>query len=61
MGALGVKVYASSGSMKETVVSGENVIAINIIGSHALAWMDESPNLGRLSRRTTHRPSRVSR
>lgn len=42
----GVKIYSSSGSMKETVVSGENVIGINIIGSYALQWVNESPNLG---------------
>jgi iron(III) transport system substrate-binding protein len=46
MGAAGVKTYSSSGSMKETVVSGENVIALNIIGSYALEWVEESPNLG---------------
>lgn len=46
MGADGVKTYSSSGSMKETVVSGENVLAINIIGSYALEWVKESPNLG---------------
>ncbi|MCZ4088823.1 ABC transporter substrate-binding protein [Sinorhizobium psoraleae] len=42
----GAKIYSSSGGMKETVVSGENVIAINIIGSYALDWVKESPNLG---------------
>ncbi|WP_280171631.1 ABC transporter substrate-binding protein [Agrobacterium pusense] len=46
MGDDGVKIYSSSGGMKETVVSGENVIAINIIGSYALDWINESPNLG---------------
>jgi iron(III) transport system substrate-binding protein len=46
MGKAGVKTYSSSGSMKETVVSGENVMAINIIGSYALEWVKESPNLG---------------
>lgn len=46
LGGVGVKTYSSSGSMKETVVSGENVMAINIIGSYALAWVKESPNLG---------------
>ncbi|MBB5667511.1 iron(III) transport system substrate-binding protein [Rhizobium leguminosarum] len=46
MGDDGAKIYSSSGGMKETVVSGENVIAINIIGSYALAWVKESPNLG---------------
>ncbi|APG89113.1 ABC-type Fe3+ transport system, periplasmic component (plasmid) [Sinorhizobium americanum CCGM7] len=46
MGEDGAKIYSSSGGMKETVVSGENVIAINIIGSYALEWVKESPNLG---------------
>lgn len=46
MGDDGAKIYSSSGGMKETVVSGENVIAINIIGSYALQWVKESPNLG---------------
>lgn len=46
MGLNGVKTYSSSGSMKETVVSGENVLAINIIGSYALDWVKDSPNLG---------------
>lgn len=46
MGDDGAKIYSSSGGMKETVVSGENVIAINIIGSYALDWVKESPNLG---------------
>jgi iron(III) transport system substrate-binding protein len=46
MGEVGAKIYSSSGGMKETVVSGENAIAINIIGSYALSWVNESPNLG---------------
>lgn len=46
MGAAGVRTYSSSGSMRETVVSGENVMAINIIGSYALEWVEDSPNLG---------------
>ncbi|MDY8109882.1 ABC transporter substrate-binding protein [Fulvimarina sp. 2208YS6-2-32] len=46
MGGVGVKTYSSSGSMRETVVSGENVLAINIIGSYALDWVKDSPNLG---------------
>jgi iron(III) transport system substrate-binding protein len=45
-GAIGGRTYSSSGSMKETVVSGENVLAFNIIGSYALQWVKESPNLG---------------
>lgn len=46
LGEDGAKIYSSSGGMKETVVSGENVMAINIIGSYALDWVKESPNLG---------------
>jgi iron(III) transport system substrate-binding protein len=46
MGKNGVKTYSSSGAMKETVVSGENVIAINVIGSYALDWVKKTPNLG---------------
>ena len=46
LGGVGVKTYSSSGSMKETVVSGENVLAVNIIGSYALDWVKETPNLG---------------
>lgn len=46
LGNVGVKTYSSSGSMRETVVSGENVLAINIIGSYALDWVKETPNLG---------------
>ncbi|PVE24187.1 ABC transporter substrate-binding protein [Microvirga sp. KLBC 81] len=45
-GAVSGRTYSSSGSMKETVVSGENVIAFNIIGSYGLQWVKESPNLG---------------
>lgn len=45
-GAAGGRTYSSSGSMKETVVSGENVLAWNIIGSYALDWVKQSPNLG---------------
>ncbi|HEX2553234.1 MAG TPA: ABC transporter substrate-binding protein [Microvirga sp.] len=45
-GAIGGRTYSSSGAMKETVVSGENVLAFNIIGSYGLQWAKESPNLG---------------
>lgn len=40
------KSYASTGSMRETVISGENVLAYNLIGSYALDWVKTSPNLG---------------
>ncbi|MEO9338446.1 ABC transporter substrate-binding protein [Mesorhizobium sp. SB112] len=46
LGAVGLKTYSASGSMRETVVSGENVLSVNIIGSYALDWVKESPNLG---------------
>jgi iron(III) transport system substrate-binding protein len=40
------KVYGSSGAMREKVVSGEHVLAFNVIGSYALEWAKENPNLG---------------
>jgi iron(III) transport system substrate-binding protein len=40
------KTYSSTGAMRETVVSGENVLAFNLIGSYALDWVKEMPNLG---------------
>ncbi|MHC5307464.1 ABC transporter substrate-binding protein [Bartonella sp. LJL80] len=46
MGAAKVKTYAATGTMRETVVSGENVMAINVIGSYALDWVKNTPNLG---------------
>lgn len=45
-GAAKGKQYSSSGAMKETVVSGENVLAFNVIGSYALNWIKQSKNLG---------------
>lgn len=46
MGAAKVKTYSATGTMRETVVSGENVMAINVIGSYALDWVKHTPNLG---------------
>jgi iron(III) transport system substrate-binding protein len=40
------KTYSSTGAMKETVVSGENVLAFNVIGSYAMDWAKEDNNLG---------------
>jgi len=40
------KVYGSSGAMREKVVSGEHVLAFNVIGSYAIEWARENPNLG---------------
>jgi iron(III) transport system substrate-binding protein len=45
-GAADGKVYGSSGAMREKVVSGEHVLAFNVIGSYALDWARENPNLG---------------
>ncbi len=42
----GGKTYSASGAMKETVMSGENVLAFNIIGSYALAWAKDNDSLG---------------
>ena len=46
MGAAKVKTYSATGTMRETVVSGENVMAVNVIGSYALDWVKHTPNLG---------------
>lgn len=46
MGAVKVKSYTATGTMRETVVSGENIMAINVIGSYALDWVKTTPNLG---------------
>jgi len=40
------KVYGSSGAIREKVVSGEHVLSFNVIGSYALEWARENPNLG---------------
>jgi len=45
-GAAEGKVYGSSGAMREKLVAGEHLIAFNIIGSYALEWARENPNLG---------------
>lgn len=45
-GDINVKSYSASGSMRETVVSGENLMAINMIGSYGLEWVKHTPNLG---------------
>ncbi|EJF95531.1 ABC transporter substrate-binding protein [Bartonella tamiae] len=46
MGEAKVKSYSATGTMRETVVSGENVMAVNVIGSYALNWIKNTPNLG---------------
>ena len=45
-GAAEGKVYGSSGAMREKVLSGEQIIAFNVIGSYALQWIKESSVLG---------------
>lgn len=40
------KVYGSSGALKEKVLSGEHVLAFEVIGSYALDWAKKNPNLG---------------
>lgn len=45
-GAAGGKTYSSSGSMRESVVSGENTLAFSIIGSYAIDWAAENETLG---------------
>ena len=45
-GAAEGKVYGSSGAMREKVVSGEQILAFNVIGSYALQWAKESPVVG---------------
>lgn len=45
-GAAGGKVYSSSGQMREKAVSGEHALLFNVIGSYALEWAKQSPNLG---------------
>ncbi len=42
----GGKSYSSSGSMRETVASGENILAFNLIGSYAMDWAKDSQTLG---------------
>lgn len=45
-GKHGGKTYSSTGAMRESVVSGENVLAFNVIGSYALDWAKDSETLG---------------
>jgi iron(III) transport system substrate-binding protein len=45
-GAANGKTYSSSGQMKESVVSGENLLAFNVIGSYAIDWAAASETLG---------------
>jgi iron(III) transport system substrate-binding protein len=45
-GAADGKVYSSSGQMREKAVSGEHTLLFNVIGSYALEWARQNPNLG---------------
>jgi iron(III) transport system substrate-binding protein len=44
-GAAQGKVYASSGQMREKLVSGEHTLAYNMFGSYAQEWVRRTPNL----------------
>jgi iron(III) transport system substrate-binding protein len=45
-GAAHGKVYGSSGAMREKVISGEHVLAFDVIGSYAVAWAKANDNVG---------------
>jgi iron(III) transport system substrate-binding protein len=45
-GAAGGKVYGSSGALREKVLSGEHVLAFNVIGSYAMDWAKKAPMMG---------------
>ncbi len=45
-GAAHGKVYGGSGSMREKVVSGEHLMAFNVVASYAEEWAKADPNLG---------------
>ena len=45
-GGVDGKVYGSSGAMREKVASGEHWLAFNVIGSYAIQWAKDSPNIG---------------
>ena len=45
-GAANGKVYGSSGAMREKVISGEHLIAFNVIGSYAVSWAKANDNVG---------------
>ncbi|HEY1265728.1 MAG TPA: ABC transporter substrate-binding protein, partial [Candidatus Binatia bacterium] len=46
MGGVGVKVYTSTGAMLEKVVSGEHLLAYNIIGSYGLLRQQKDQSIG---------------
>lgn len=45
-GAAGGRTYTSNGPVRESINSGENALAFNIIGSYAIEWAEASPTLG---------------
>ena len=45
-GAAHGKVYGSSGSMREKVISGEHLLAFDVVGSYAVAWSKGNDNVG---------------
>lgn len=45
-GAAHGKVYGASGAMREKVVSGEHILAFDVIGSYAMEWAKADPNVG---------------
>jgi len=46
MGADGVKLYSSTGTMVEKIQSGEHILGYDIIGSYVLPRAQKDPNLG---------------
>jgi iron(III) transport system substrate-binding protein len=46
MGARGVNLQSSTGTMMERISSGENLIGYNILGSYALARAKKDPSIG---------------
>jgi len=46
MGARGVSLQSSTGTMMERVSSGENLIGYNVLGSYALARAKKDPSIG---------------
>lgn len=45
LGAADVNLYQYTRPMLESVASGENILAYNVIGSYALAWREKEPHL----------------
>ena len=46
MGARGVNLQSSTGTMMERIASGENLIGYNILGSYAIARAKKDPSIG---------------